>query len=105
MRVAAAKPALQSRMIFTSRSLSANAVEPITSKGWLKRANMFDGFLSESKSRIDKLQIAAICGLMLLGIAFVYSATMVTESASSAPWYNQIWVRQIFWYVVGLGAA
>jgi rod shape determining protein RodA len=66
---------------------------------------MFDGFLSESKSRIDKLQIAAICGLMLLGVAFVYSATMVTESASSAPWYNQIWVRQIFWYVVGLGAA
>src|SRR5262245_385757 len=66
---------------------------------------MFDGFLSESQSRIDKLQIAAICGLMLLGTAFVYSATMVTEAANSAPWYNQIWVRQIFWYVVGLGAA
>ena len=66
---------------------------------------MFDGFLSESQSRIDKLQIAAICALMLLGTAFVYSATVVTETANSAPWYNQIWVRQIFWYVVGLGAA
>src|SRR5260370_27395759 len=66
---------------------------------------MFDGFLSESQSRTDKLQIAAICALMLLGCACVYSATMVTESANSAPWYNQIWVRQIFWYVVGLGAA
>ena len=66
---------------------------------------MFDGFFSESQSRIDKLQIAAICALMLLGTAFVYSATMVSETANSAPWYNQIWVRQIFWYVVGLGAA
>src|SRR5258705_8832546 len=66
---------------------------------------MFDGFLSESQSRIDKLQIGAICALMLLGTAFVYSATMVTETANSAPWYNQIWVRQIFLYVVGLGAA
>src|SRR5260370_13218916 len=66
---------------------------------------MFDGFLSESQSRTDKLQIAAICALMLLGCACVYSATMVTESANSAPWYNQIWVRQVFWYVVGLGAA
>src|SRR6267142_1858487 len=66
---------------------------------------MFDGFFSESQSRIDKLQIAAICALMLLGTAFVYSATMVSETANSAPWYNQIWVRQIFWYVVGLVAA
>src|SRR6267142_982402 len=66
---------------------------------------MFDGFFSESQSRIDKLQIAAICALMLLGTAFFYNATAVTETANSAPWYNQIWVRQIFWYVVGLGAA
>src|SRR6266704_2583470 len=105
MQEVAAKPALQLRMIFTRRCLSANAVEPTTWKGWHRRTDMFDGFFSESQSRIDKLQLAAICALMLLGTAFVYSATMVTESASSAPWYNQIWVRQIFWYVVGLGAA
>src|SRR6202040_411179 len=34
----------------------------------------------------------------------VYSATMVNESASLAPWYNQSWVRQITYYVLGAGA-
>jgi rod shape determining protein RodA len=42
---------------------------------------------------------------MLLGTAFVYSATMVSESARSAPWYSQSWFRQIVWYVLGAGAA
>src|SRR5206468_2703193 len=36
---------------------------------------------------------------------FVYSATVVTAAASSAEWYNQIWVRQIIWYAIGAGAA
>src|SRR5712671_2102231 len=66
---------------------------------------MFEAVLNERQSRIDRLQVAALCGLMLLGAAFIYSATMVTESASAAPWYNQIWVRQIIWYLAGLGAA
>src|SRR4051794_2737117 len=100
-----AKPARRSRMRFIRRSLTVNAAEPITQKGWPRRTDMFDALFSESQSRIDKLQIAAICILMLVGTAFVYSATMVTETANSAPWYNQIWVRQLFWYVVGLGAA
>ena len=60
---------------------------------------------SESQSRIDRLQVAALCGLMILGALFVYSATMVTESALSAPLYKQIWFRQIVWYLAGLGAA
>jgi rod shape determining protein RodA len=42
---------------------------------------------------------------MLLGAAFVYSATMVNESAMTAPWYNQSWVRQLVWYGLGVGAA
>src|SRR5437867_12146039 len=66
---------------------------------------MFDSIFSEPRSRIERLQVAALCSLMLLGAVFVYSATMVTESAMSAPWYNQIWVRQIFWYTLGAGAA
>ena len=66
---------------------------------------MFEAILNERQSRLDRLQVAALCGLMLLGAAFVYSATMVTESAMTAPWYNQIWVRQIIWYSLGLGAA
>jgi rod shape determining protein RodA len=66
---------------------------------------MIDALFTESQSRIDKLQLAALFGLMLLGAAFVYSATMVSGSAAATLWYNQIWVRQIIWYAVGFGAA
>ena len=60
---------------------------------------------NERQSRLDRVQLIALLGLMLLGTAFVYSATMVNESARLAPWYNQSWVRQIIWYVLGTGAA
>jgi rod shape determining protein RodA len=66
---------------------------------------MFDAALNERQSRIDRVQIAALLGLMVLGALFVYSATMVGESAGSAPWYNQSWFRQIVWYGLGIGAA
>jgi rod shape determining protein RodA len=66
---------------------------------------MFESTLNESDSRVDRVQLAALCGLMLLGTAFVFSATMVNEAAGAAPWYNQSWVRQIIWYVLGIGAA
>jgi rod shape determining protein RodA len=66
---------------------------------------MFEPGLSERQSHLDKLQLAALFGLMLLGAVFVYSATMVSESAASLPWYNQSWVRQIIWYVLGMAAA
>jgi rod shape determining protein RodA len=66
---------------------------------------MFDADLNERQWRIDRVQIAALVGLMLLGAAFVYSATMVSESARLAPWYNQSWFRQIIWYLLGTGAA
>ena len=65
---------------------------------------MFDPTLIDPHSRIDRLQLAALCGLMLLGTAFVYSATMVTAAANAAAWYNQIWVHQIIWYAIGAGA-
>jgi hypothetical protein len=38
---------------------------------------MFEAPLQHHESRIDRLQIAALCGLMLVGTLFVYSATMV----------------------------
>jgi rod shape determining protein RodA len=66
---------------------------------------MFDADLNERQSRIDRVQLVALVGLMLLGTAFVYSATMVSESARAAPWYSQSWFRQIVWYVLGTGAA
>ncbi len=61
--------------------------------------------LNESHPRLDRVQTMAVAGLMLVGAFFVYSATMANESAAIAPWYNQSWVRQIFWYGVGGGAA
>ncbi len=66
---------------------------------------MFDADLNERQPRIDRMLLVALVGLMLLGTAFVYSATMVTESARSAPWYNQSWFRQVVWYVLGIGVA
>jgi rod shape determining protein RodA len=66
---------------------------------------MFEDTLNERQPRLDKLQLAALIGLMLLGAAFVYSATMVTDAAKSAPLYDQLWFRQVAWYLIGIGAA
>jgi len=66
---------------------------------------MFEANLNEPQSRLDRLQIAAVCGLMLLGAVFVYSATMASDATASISWYRQSWVRQIFWYGLGAGAA
>ncbi|HTL54293.1 MAG TPA: FtsW/RodA/SpoVE family cell cycle protein [Candidatus Limnocylindrales bacterium] len=66
---------------------------------------MFDASLNEHQARLDKVQIVALTGLMLLGAAFVYSATMVSESAATLSWFRQSWFRQIVWYALGTGAA
>ena len=61
--------------------------------------------LNENAPRLDRLQIVAIGGLMLMGIAFVHSATFASESAALVPALKQLWLRQAFWYSCGLGAA
>ncbi len=66
---------------------------------------MFDTTLNDPHPRVDRLQLAALVGLMLLGGLFVYSATMVNEAVNAAALFNQSWFRQIIWYAVGLGAA
>jgi rod shape determining protein RodA len=66
---------------------------------------MFDTALNQHQARLENPQIVAIAALMLLGTAFVFSATMTTESAAAAAWYNQSWVRQILWYTIGTAAA
>jgi rod shape determining protein RodA len=66
---------------------------------------MFDAHLNDNSGRVDKLQLVALCGLMIVGAAFVFSATMVSETASAAAWYRQSWFRQIVWYGLGGGAA
>jgi rod shape determining protein RodA len=66
---------------------------------------MFEDHLNEHQRRIDKLQLFAVLGLMLLGLAFVYSASMARQSSDSVPLHNQLWFRQLIWYAVGTGAA
>ena len=66
---------------------------------------MFESHLSENQSRVDKMQLAALCALMAVGTLFVYSATMVSDAAVSARLYDQTWFRQIIWYALGIGAA
>ncbi len=65
---------------------------------------MLDTFFNERQHRIDRLQLFALLGLMLVGLAFVYSATMVNDAASAIPWYKQSYFRQIVWYLLGAGA-
>ena len=65
---------------------------------------MSTGILNERAPRLDRLQLAALAGLMLLGMAFIYSARLGTESAAAGPWYGQNWFRQFVWYIVGAGA-
>ena len=66
---------------------------------------MFDVINNAQQSRVDKLQLSAIAFLMLIGVAFVYSATMIGESAIALPVYDQLWFRQIIWYGLGIGVA
>lgn len=66
---------------------------------------MFEASLHERHSHLDRFQVAAVGGLMLLGAAFVYSATTANELANNAPLYSQTWFRQLIWYLLGLGAA
>lgn len=61
--------------------------------------------IQDTLPRVDRMQIGAVIGLMLVGVAFIYSATMVNESAMSAPLLSQVWLRQAVWYGVGLGLA
>ena len=63
---------------------------------------MFESHLNEHQSRVDWRMIAALLGLMIVGVAFIYSAKPPLETTA---WYNHYFVRQIIWYVVGTAAA
>jgi rod shape determining protein RodA len=57
------------------------------------------------REKFDKLQIAALVGLMCLGAAFVFSATMVSQIETDKAWFAQVWFRQVIWYALGVGVA
>jgi rod shape determining protein RodA len=64
---------------------------------------MMTSSLNEHHSKLDRLLLAALFGLMLIGTAFVYSATHANPAVMNLPWYDQSWVRQIVWYGLGIG--
>ncbi len=65
---------------------------------------MYDPRLNEKKTDYDWPLHGATLGLMVIGTAFIYSATARHDSRPLA-WYREDWVRQMIWYAVGLAAA
>ncbi len=65
---------------------------------------MTDVFINERKETFDRLQLVALAGLMFIGTAFVFSATMVSPVETEKSWFAQIWFRQVVWYALGIGA-
>jgi rod shape determining protein RodA len=61
--------------------------------------------LNEKYAKLDRLQLIALGGLMLVGAAFVFSATMVSPVETEKIWFAQTWFRQVIWYGLGIGAA
>jgi rod shape determining protein RodA len=61
--------------------------------------------LIEKYDKLDRLQLVAVAGLMVVGAVFVFSATTVSPLEAEKAWFAQIWFRQVIWYVLGVGAA
>jgi rod shape determining protein RodA len=55
-----------------------------------------------SPPRIDWALVLGLIGLMLVGAAFIFSAKSGNDEIV---WYNQFFVRQLFWYAIGSIAA
>lgn len=62
---------------------------------------MFESTLKPDRAKIDWLMLVAIGGLMVLGVFFVYSATMANEDVRLQGYY----LRQIMWYGIGFASA
>ncbi|MEI6195154.1 MAG: FtsW/RodA/SpoVE family cell cycle protein [Verrucomicrobiota bacterium] len=65
---------------------------------------MVNPSINEREPKLDRLQLVALAVLMGIGTLFIYSATMANASAAMLSWYDQIWVRQLLWYALGIGA-
>ncbi|HXC99328.1 MAG TPA: rod shape-determining protein RodA [Verrucomicrobiae bacterium] len=66
---------------------------------------MFANPHPERDLKVDLLQLLAVLGLMVVSVAFVYSAKFAAESAANMAWYHELFFKQIIWFAVGLGAA
>jgi rod shape determining protein RodA len=66
---------------------------------------MFDQNLNERESPIEWPMLLALTGLMVIGAAFIYSATANNDMFRHLAWYRQPWFKQVVFYYLGLGAA
>jgi rod shape determining protein RodA len=66
---------------------------------------MHSAMLNERQSRIDWLMLPALLGLMLISVAFIYSATNGSESINQIAWFKQNWFKQIVWFSIGSSLA
>jgi rod shape determining protein RodA len=60
---------------------------------------MFGSYSKEKQSRIDKPMIFAALGLMIIGVAFIFSASTASDPNS------QLWLKQGIFYALGVGLA
>ena len=78
---------------------------------------MFEATLTERQSHIDRMQLVALGTLMAIGLAFVYSATMVGEPGGVWQQYREstfgeflqwlvgrFFFRQFVWCILGIAA-
>jgi len=68
-------------------------------------AHMTTEDLFEKYEKLDRLQLLALAVLMLVGAAFVCSATTASPFETDKPWFAQLWFRQLIWYALGVGVA
>src|SRR5438128_2745724 len=61
--------------------------------------------MKERQAKLDWPLLLAILALIVLGVVFIYSATMANESARVLPWYRQVFFMQILRCFVGVCGA
>jgi rod shape determining protein RodA len=54
--------------------------------------------ITPTPPRVDWTLVLGLIGLMLVGAAFIFSAKSGNPEVA---WYNQFYVRQLFWYAIG----
>jgi rod shape determining protein RodA len=64
---------------------------------------MYSQPFNDRSSDFDWPLLVGAAGLMLIGTAFIFSAT--GGGTTSIAWFHQMYVHQILWYTIGLGAA
>jgi rod shape determining protein RodA len=66
---------------------------------------MFHARLNERESPVQWAMLLALLALMIIGTAFIYSATANNDMFRQLAWYRQPAFKQIAFYTLGLGCA